>query len=129
MKKTTVKDLITEYVSTLLQEASAFIPLLIYYRISWEEEDRNPTNGYFSVGYEPTTFKTEIYIYKGLLTRSMDPVHNKLPEKFKNYLKMNVCHELGHIFLWELGGDSNQIEKTATLIGNLIHTILDGKNI
>jgi len=46
---------------------------------------------------------------------------------------MCLCHEAGHIYIWELEGTKRDEQKIATLIGKLIYDILEreeqGKNI
>ena len=108
---------IKEYINKVIAKISTFVPLLIFYRIEFTEEEKNPDGGWISVYYASELFNAEFYVYNSIF--------EEMPEKgltrgFKNYVKISICHEVGHLYIWRLEGTKRDIERTATLIGKLI---------
>jgi len=117
---------VKDYIDKVISEITAFVPIIRRYEIRYMDEETNPSNGEFSVIYDPLTFDAEFRVYKD--------VFNKMPEKgitegFKNYIKSGLSHEVGHCYIWELEGTHKDTEKVASQIGFLIAEILDNNKV
>ncbi len=115
---------VKNYIKKIIEEITTFVPIIQFFQIIDEDENENKDGGEFSVYYQPANYTAEFYIYKSLFDRIPD---KGLTEGFKNYIKMGLCHEIGHIFIWELEGTKRDTEKIASLIGFLIFKILEGR--
>jgi hypothetical protein len=117
---------VKDYIKKAISEITTFVPIIQMWQVIWEDDDTNPSNGEFSVGYEPANFHAEFHIYQNLFDQIPD---EGLTEGFKHYIKAGLGHEVGHLYIYELEGTKRDIEKVASLIGLLIHEILDSRGI
>lgn len=120
-EKEKVKDYIHE---TWAEITSICAPLLRFYQIRYSEEKCNLDGGSVGVVYEPQNLSAEVYIYTDIFEEMPS---GGLTEGFKNWIKRNLCHEAGHVYLWEFEGTEKNTERMATMIGLLIMEILDSR--
>jgi len=116
------KKLIKEYIEQTWQRIVEIVPLVKYYEIQWLEKESNGDEGEFSIDFQPLVFDAVLYVFKNVFKR-VPP--EGLTDKFKNWIKMALTHEAGHLYLWEFEGTKRDREKIATLIGRLIFDILE----
>ena len=126
MKKEKKIKEVKDYIKKVISEITTFVPIIQMWQVVWEDDDTNSSNGEFSVGYEPSNFNAEFHIYKSIFDQMPD---KGLTEGFKNYIKAGLGHEVGHLYIYELEGTKRDIEKVASLIGFLIHKILDSRGL
>ena len=118
---------VVDYIKKVWCEIVELCSLIKFYQIIAKDEKRNDAGGWCGVRYEPTTFQTDIYIYKDIFTEEMPK--EGLTKGFKSFIKQGLCHEAGHIYIWELEGGKTHIEKTASQIGMLTFEILENRDI
>ena len=86
-----------------------------------KELKENDAGGHFAIQYEPTTKHIDFYVYKNLYEEIPD-----LTKKQILWLLFSVAHEVGHLFIWELGEivqrkySHDLVEKTASDIAFLL---------
>lgn len=112
------------YVDKITGWLAEIHPLVLYYQIIYLNEDTNEHNGDMSIRYDPLNFEVELFIYKSFIKSIPD---KGLTQAFKNYIKKSLCHEFGHVYIWNLEGNYREVEKVATLIGELLYRILERK--
>jgi len=117
---------VKDYIDKVISEMSTFIPIIQAYQVFYENEERNSSNGDFSVGYEPENFNVEFHVYQSIFDQMPD---KGMTEGFKRYIKLGLSHEVGHCYIWELEGTRKDTEKIASLIGFLIVKILDSRKV
>lgn len=124
--KTKEEKQIKDYIERVWEEIVSIVPLINFYEIKYREKDYNNDGGKVSIVYNPEIFKAELNVFQSFFEQM--PCKG-LTEGNRNYIKMCLCHEAGHVYLWEFEGTERDIEKMATQIGLLIFNILDGRGI
>ena len=114
-KKEKLEEFVCKALDRIIQEA----PLVQYYAIAKLTKKYNHTGGRISVAYVPEMLKATFYLYTSFYQLDPDSELDK-----KEVLAL-LCHEVGHIFIWELTGTNKEIEKAATYIGRLIYDLVE----
>jgi len=112
------------YIEWLWAKINSVIPLVAYYDVKWMREQANDQGTYFSVEYNPLALFATLRVYRGVFDDLLTS-EGGFTERFKSLVTIFLCHEAGHIYLWELEGTDRDRQKIATLVGKLIYQILD----
>lgn len=116
-KKKSNKAQIKELIRKSWDEIVDIVPLIRIYLIHWNEEKENQHGGHFTIWYSSENFQAVLTIFAGVYDHPCDKTH----------IEWSLCHEAGHIYLWEHEGKFTDTEKAATLIGELIYKLLMNK--
>ncbi|MCD6125127.1 hypothetical protein J7J62_08160 [bacterium] len=114
-KKEKLENFVCKALDRIIQE----VPLVQYYAVARLNKKHNLTGGRISVSYVPEMLKATFYLYTSFYQLNPDLELDK-----KEILSL-LCHEVGHIFIWELTGTNKDVEKTATYIGRLIYDLVE----
>ena len=112
------KEKLEEFVCKTLDRIIQEVPLVQYYSISRLRKKHNSTGGRISVSYVPEMLKATFYLYTSFYEFDPDS------ELDKKAILSLLCHEVGHVFIWELTGMEKEVEKTATYIGRLVYDLV-----
>lgn len=117
------KELIKDYLFSVIDDIGEFTPMVRAYRFKWGEEEHNGSNDYYSIVYDRLNFEATFTVYDGLI----DYIGDKLTEPKKASIRRSIAHEYGHCFIEELFGKADDIERAATTVGDLLLELLDRK--
>lgn len=126
MKKTSRKQ-IKDYIEKVWKEICQTVFRVKFQQIRYEDDDTNDTNGWCSISYNNESYYADLLIFKSIFEE--EAPDEGLTSGFKMFIKMGLCHEAGHLYIWELEGTKGNIEKISSQIGMLILEILDYRNI
>ena len=126
-KKKKDREKIIAYIKEVWGEISSICsPLLRYHQTSLMNEKCNDSGGSVAIRYQPEGYTAELLVFKDMFYEMPSRGFTK---GYKAWIKSQICHEAGHMYLWEMEGTKRDTEKMATLIGNLIFQVLDKEGI
>ena len=108
-----LKKEIQEMIVKSWDEIIDSVPLIQFSTIRWKKEYTNSRGGCFSISYIPGGLDVILEIYSG--------VYNGMSRK---YIEWGLCHEVGHVYLWDFEGGEKDMEKMSTFIGLLVYKLL-----
>jgi len=129
-----LEDWKKEAIDWVAERIDLFVDLLPFvriYTVKWFKRKSNPEGGWLAVSYSPYVFHATFYVYSGVLDEV--PVvdgERVLSDGWKRYVDYGIAHEVGHLLTWDLYGDEEKKEKTASMIGSIIANLvwkLEGK--
>jgi len=107
-----------EFVCKALDRIIQEVPLVQYYSINKLRKKYNDSGGRISVSYVPEMLKATFYLYSSFYEFNPDS------ELDKKAIISLLCHEVGHIFIWELTGSTKEVEKAASYVGRLVYDLV-----
>jgi len=102
-----------ELIEKSWDEIIGLVPLIQFSTIRWKKGYTNSRGGYFSISYVPGGLDAILEIYSG--------VYDGMS---REYIEWGLCHEVGHVYLWDFEGGDKDIEKMSTFIGLLVYKLL-----
>jgi hypothetical protein len=72
---------VKDYIKKAISEITTFVPIIQMWQVIWEDDDTNPSNGEFSVDYEPANYASATYRINWLgfieLKEAIPPAYTK----------------------------------------------------
>ena len=95
-----------------------------YYQIDWKEEKKNSAGGYMGIDYQPVNLDAVLFVYSDIFEGLPD---EGITDGFLTHVRRNLCHEMGHVYIWNLEGTKRDIELAATKVGVILMQVLDSR--
>lgn len=127
----TNKTKLNEYLRDTFKSLLDFYPEEIIFNIDESKEKNNDDGGEMAIRYVPNNNHATLIIYQDFWDNKIETDGQKL------WIKQQLAHEIGHIFVWDLINELekfcatkvfyDKMEKTATRIGMILVGLLQAQ--